>query len=259
MGILSRFKDIMSANINSWLDKMEDPEKMIDQYLRNLNEDLAEVKKETASVMAEVKRAQRAYDECAEMVEKLQKYAEAAIMKGNDADAKAFLTEKAEKAAAMDNLAKSLEVAKELGIKKVDSMKKDELVYKILDEQAIVSASKKAAANKVKAATNTQLSWRFNLATSSTKYFQLWQGSQSAVWASVTAINSVTANTGFAIGWTNNKSDKPFKGTIKNINFTAGGSTDGSFDAYQRIKGGSTVQGFAWSPTHKFYPLVNAS
>ena len=116
-----------------------------------------------------------------------------------------------------------------------------------------------AAANKVKAATNTRLSWRFNLATSSTKYFQLWQGSQSAVWASVTAINSVTANTGFAIGWTNNKTDKPFKGTIEYINFTAGGSTDGSFDSYQRIKGGSTVQGFAWNQTHKFYPLVNAS
>ena len=47
-------------------------------------------------------------------------------------------------------------IAKELGIKKVDSMKKDELVYKILDEQAIVSASKKAAANKVKEGKKTE-------------------------------------------------------------------------------------------------------
>ena len=34
--IISRFKDIMSSNINALLDKVEDPSKMIDQYLRNL-------------------------------------------------------------------------------------------------------------------------------------------------------------------------------------------------------------------------------
>ena len=39
-GILSRFKDIMSSNINALLDKVEDPMKMIDQYLRNLESDL---------------------------------------------------------------------------------------------------------------------------------------------------------------------------------------------------------------------------
>ena len=44
MGIISRFKDIMSANINALLDKMEDPEKMVDQYLRNLESDLGKVK-----------------------------------------------------------------------------------------------------------------------------------------------------------------------------------------------------------------------
>ena len=51
-GILKRFGDIMSANINSLLDKCEDPEKMIDQYLRDMQDDLGKVKAETASVMA---------------------------------------------------------------------------------------------------------------------------------------------------------------------------------------------------------------
>ena len=53
MGILARFKDIMSANINALLDKCEDPAKMIDEYMRQLTEELADVKKETAGVMAE--------------------------------------------------------------------------------------------------------------------------------------------------------------------------------------------------------------
>ena len=56
MGILNRFKDIMSANINALLDKCEDPAKMIDQYLRQLKEDLAEVKQETAAVQTPCRR-----------------------------------------------------------------------------------------------------------------------------------------------------------------------------------------------------------
>ena len=137
-GILNRFKTIMEANINALLDKAEDPVKMARQLEHNLEDDLAATKAETASVMAEVKRAQRAYDECAEMVEKLQKYAEAAIMKGNDADAKAFLTEKAEKAAALDNLAKSLEVAKG----NADKMRQ---VHDKLEEQLRQISERKAA------------------------------------------------------------------------------------------------------------------
>ena len=39
-------------------------------------------------------------------------------------------------------------IAKELGLKKVDSLKKEELVYRILDEQAIVGATKKVAAQQ---------------------------------------------------------------------------------------------------------------
>ena len=51
MGILTRFTDIMKSNINALLDKCEDPAKMIDQTLRDLREDLAEVKKETARTL----------------------------------------------------------------------------------------------------------------------------------------------------------------------------------------------------------------
>lgn len=94
MGIIQRFKDIMAANVNALLDKAEDPAKMVDQYLRNLEDDLGKVKAETAAIMAEEKRCKRELDECGEEIAKMQKYAEKAILSGNDADAKTFLTQK---------------------------------------------------------------------------------------------------------------------------------------------------------------------
>ncbi|MDO5520722.1 MAG: PspA/IM30 family protein [bacterium] len=94
MGILTRFKDIMSSNINALLDKAEDPEKMIDQVLRNLNSDLAKVKSETASIMAEEQRAKRTLNECEQEIEKMQKYAVKALEANNDDDARKFLEKK---------------------------------------------------------------------------------------------------------------------------------------------------------------------
>jgi len=95
MGILTRFKDIMSSNINALLDKAEDPEKMIDQCLRNLNQDLGKVKSETATVMAEEQRAKRALDECNEEINKMQTYAVKALEANNEGDARKFLEQKA--------------------------------------------------------------------------------------------------------------------------------------------------------------------
>lgn len=94
MGVLKRFTDIMSANINALLDRAEDPEKMVDQCLRDLESDLAKVKKETASVMAEESRTKRQLDECNAEIDKLQKYAEKALLAGNEGDARRFLEEK---------------------------------------------------------------------------------------------------------------------------------------------------------------------
>ncbi len=94
MGILQRFKDIMSSNINALLDKAEDPAKMVDQYLRDLQNDLGKVKAETAAVMAAEKRAQREVEENREEIAKLEGYAEKALLAGNEEDARVFLSKK---------------------------------------------------------------------------------------------------------------------------------------------------------------------
>lgn len=111
MGIMTRFKDIMAANVNALLDKAEDPEKMIDQYLRNLESDFAKVKAETASIMAEEKSARRKLDECDAEIAKMGEYAKKAVAAGNDNDARQFLTKKSELTQKREVLAKNYELA----------------------------------------------------------------------------------------------------------------------------------------------------
>ncbi|MCR5203146.1 MAG: PspA/IM30 family protein [Lachnospiraceae bacterium] len=112
MGILNRFKDIMSANINALLDKAEDPEKMIDQCLRNMNDDLGKVKSETAAVMAEEQRTKRLLDENNAEVAKLADYAAKAVAAGNDEDARQFLQKKANLVKDQADLQQQYEMAK---------------------------------------------------------------------------------------------------------------------------------------------------
>lgn len=129
MGMLSRFKDIMASNINALLDKAEDPEKMIDQYLRNLNRDLGNVKAETASIMAEEKRAKRVLDECREDIDKMENYAMKALEAGNENDAKKFLERKVE----LTKKEKELEEAYNLALSNAEKMREmhDKLVSDI--------------------------------------------------------------------------------------------------------------------------------
>lgn len=111
MGILARFKDIMSANINALLDKCEDPAKMIDEYMRQLTEELADVKKETAGVMAEEKRTKRMLDENNEQIEKYDTMARKALAAGNEDDARILLTKKQEYVTNGADIQKSYDIA----------------------------------------------------------------------------------------------------------------------------------------------------
>jgi phage shock protein A len=94
MGILSRFREIMASNVNALLDKADNPEKTMDDYMRSLNVDLGKVKAETASVLADERRARRELDDCQAEVRKLQRYAEKSAEAGDDEGAIAFLERK---------------------------------------------------------------------------------------------------------------------------------------------------------------------
>ena len=111
MGILSRFNDIIKANINALLDKAEDPGKMIDQYMRELVENLAEVRQETAGVLAEETRTKRMLDENNEEIEKYTNLAKRALQAGNEDDARVFLSKKQELSANTASLQKLYDIA----------------------------------------------------------------------------------------------------------------------------------------------------
>ncbi len=146
MGILTRFKDIMSANINALLDKCEDPEKMIDQYMRNLESDLGKVKAETASVMAEETRAKRELDECTEQINKMQSYAEKALRAGNEADARSFLEKKQQITATQASLTQAYNVAAD------NAAKMRQMHDKLVKDISALEAKRAAIKATVKAA-----------------------------------------------------------------------------------------------------------
>ena len=143
MGVLARFTDIVSANINALLDKAEDPEKMIDEYLRKATEDLADVKKETAGITAEESRTKRMLDDNLAEVAKYLDLAQKAIASGNDGDARVFLSKKQE----LESIGAGLQTA--YGAAHQNAVKMRELHDKLVNDINSLNARRQVVKAKV--------------------------------------------------------------------------------------------------------------
>ena len=94
MGIFTRFRDIVSSNINAMLDRAEDPEKLIRLMIREMEDTLVELKTACAGVMAEAKKAERQRDEAGGRSRFWADKAELAVGKGRDDLAREALVER---------------------------------------------------------------------------------------------------------------------------------------------------------------------
>ena len=94
MGIFTRFRDIVSSNINAMLDRAEDPEKMIRLMIREMEDTLVEIKASCAGVMADGKKTRRKLNRIREKIVFWQDKASLAAQKERDDLAREALIEK---------------------------------------------------------------------------------------------------------------------------------------------------------------------
>lgn len=94
MGIFTRTRDIVSANINSMLDSAEDPHKLVTMMCREMEDTLIELKASCAGAMAAKRRMQRERDECDSRAQTWSNRARRAVDRGRDDLARRALAEK---------------------------------------------------------------------------------------------------------------------------------------------------------------------
>ncbi len=94
MGVFTRFKDIVGANINTLLEKAENPEKMIKLMMQEMEDTLIELKSACAEKLAAKAKAQRQLEDTQQRIDLWQQRAELAVEKGRDELAREALIEK---------------------------------------------------------------------------------------------------------------------------------------------------------------------
>ncbi len=96
MGLFQRISDIISANLNEMTEGFEDPEKMLKQAIREMEQSIADATQETAKVLANDKLLARELANNEQQAKEWQRKAEQAVAAGDDNLARKALSRKQE-------------------------------------------------------------------------------------------------------------------------------------------------------------------
>ena len=147
MGIFSRLTDIVNSNLNSILDRAEDPEKLIRLVIQEMEDTLVEVRSSTVRTIAERKEIERKLGQLGREMDEWQRKAELALSRDRDDLAKGALVAKSKIAEQIDALQHQLTHIEEALAKSSEDIGR--LQEKLTDakkrEKAIVLRHKSAA------------------------------------------------------------------------------------------------------------------
>jgi phage shock protein A len=94
MGLLDRISRLMRANVNDIVSKAEDPEKILEQAVIDMQEDLVQLRQAVAGAIATQKRSEQQYNKSVQDEAAWQQKAQLALTKGDEALAKDALVRK---------------------------------------------------------------------------------------------------------------------------------------------------------------------
>ncbi|GHV56167.1 membrane protein [Spirochaetia bacterium] len=150
MGIFSRFKTLISSNVNHLISKAEKPEKILNQAIIDMSEQLIESKKAVAMAIADEKRLAREVAKQTDLAKEWERKAVLAVQAGKDDLAKEALLRKQE----TDNDALEYQKQWEAQKNSVEKLKKSlmELQNKFekaqRDKNLLVARAKRAEAQQ---------------------------------------------------------------------------------------------------------------
>ena len=168
MGIFTRMRDIVSSNINSMLEKAEDPEKLVKLMIQEMEDTLVEIKASCAGAMAAQKKVARAMEDSEARAEDWADKAKLAVDKGRDDLAREALLTKRRYAQRAEGLAREFEQCEALVAQyKDDIMQLEDKLetarekQRVLVERHIHARYRKRAENGIRKVDTTDAFVRF--------------------------------------------------------------------------------------------------
>ncbi|WP_456272960.1 PspA/IM30 family protein [Bacillus sp. AK031] len=111
--LFKRMKTVVGSELNAMLDKAEDPVKMLDQFMREMEADIRDAEAAVAKQIANEKILQRKYEDAEKMADKRQQQAVKALEAGNEDLARRALEDKKIHSSQADTLRESYDRAKQ--------------------------------------------------------------------------------------------------------------------------------------------------
>ena len=169
MGVFSRFKDIVGANINALLDKAEDPEKMIRLMMQEMEDTMVELKSNCAEKISVLKTQEREKAALEEMLKRWDGRAKLAVESGKDDLAREALHEKKTCQSQLDYLAKErihlekiVEECRQHIVQLEEKLEQVSQKHRLLVQRGLHAQEKKRARETMQYATGAEAMRRFD-------------------------------------------------------------------------------------------------